>query len=283
MTLHKLIADYPFVVAMAVVYLAAFLTAAPSLLLRRERIARLSVLILGIGFALNTVAIVDRWVEAGRPPFKTLFETLLLYPWCISLLALALIWAHRLRLLVVFAAAFNLVGLAYGLSRPDVEIVHLPPALQSVWFIPHVVIYFIAYAALALAAGLAAVTLLAPAWERVRHGAPNGNGNADGFRAKVERTAHHAAAFGIVTLTLGLVMGAVWGKYAWGDYWSWDPKENWSLVTWLGYMAYAHVHLVPRWRRQALWLLIVAFGAVLFTYLGMHLLPTAGSSLHVYQ
>jgi len=79
-------------------------------------------------------------------------------------------------------------------------------------------------------------------------------------------------------------MGAAWGKFAWGDYWSWDPKENWALVTWLAYMAYLHLARMPGWQgRRSAWLLVVSFGAVMFTWLGMHLLPTADNSLHVYQ
>ncbi len=93
-----------------------------------------------------------------------------------------------------------------------------------------------------------------------------------------------AAVFGIVALTLGLVMGAVWGKFAWGDYWSWDPKENWALVTFLAYMIYLHLRLSPGWKgKRAMWVLVFAFAAVVFTYLGMNVLPTAGESLHVYQ
>jgi ABC-type transport system involved in cytochrome c biogenesis permease subunit len=96
--------------------------------------------------------------------------------------------------------------------------------------------------------------------------------------------AYRIAAFGVVVLTFGLVMGAVWAKYAWGDYWTWDSKENWSLVTWLAYMVYLHLRLAPGWQgRRAVWLLVVAFGAVLFTWLGMHLLPESQDSLHVYQ
>ena len=107
----------------------------------------------------------------------------------------------------------------------------------------------------------------------------------EGPGADFEKYAHEAAVFGIVALTLGLVMGAVWGKVAWGDYWSWDPKENWALVSWLCYMIYLHLRLMgSEFRgRKAMWVLTLAFGAVVFTYLGISLLPTAGGSLHVYQ
>jgi ABC-type transport system involved in cytochrome c biogenesis permease subunit len=90
--------------------------------------------------------------------------------------------------------------------------------------------------------------------------------------------------FGFVALTLGLAMGALWAKSAWGEYWSWDVKENWAFITWLSYLSYHHFRLLRTWRgRRALWVNVACFAAVMFTYLGMHLLPTASNSLHVYQ
>jgi ABC-type transport system involved in cytochrome c biogenesis permease subunit len=90
--------------------------------------------------------------------------------------------------------------------------------------------------------------------------------------------------FGFIMLTLGLLVGSVWAKSAWGDFWVWDPKENWSLVTWLVYGAYLHLRKVRGWRgERAAWLAIIGFAVVMFTYLGMGLLPTAEESAHVYS
>ncbi len=230
--------------------------------------------ILVVAFTVNTVLIVGRWIEAGRPPFKTLFETMVFYPWCVAVVTLVLIVLHRLYILIPFSAAVSVLGLGYALYRPDMELVNLPPALQSGWFVPHVVIYFIAYAGLFASCVLALLALASPSWAHAGHRA------GAGFASY----AHQAAVFGFSALTLGLVMGAVWGKFAWGDYWSWDPKENWALVTWLAYMVYLHACRLPGWQEtRAMWVLAVSFGAVVFTYLGMNLLPAAGESLHVYQ
>ena len=89
--------------------------------------------------------------------------------------------------------------------------------------------------------------------------------------------------FGFALLTIGLLVGSVWAKSAWGDFWVWVPKENWSLVTWLVYGGYLHLRRVRGWRGdKGAWLLIAGFAVVMFTYLGMHLLPTAEESAHVY-
>jgi cytochrome c-type biogenesis protein CcsB len=84
---------------------------------------------------------------------------------------------------------------------------------------------------------------------------------------------------GFPMLTVGIITGAAWADYAWGSYWSWDPKEIWSLATWLVYSAFLHARLARGWtgRRMAL-LSVLGFAAVLFTYFGVNYLP----GLHSY-
>ena len=90
---------------------------------------------------------------------------------------------------------------------------------------------------------------------------------------------YQCAVMGFVLLTLGIVTGSVWAHYAWGSYWSWDPKETWSLITWLIYAALLHARLVRRWQGRPLaFMAILGFVAVLFTYFGVNLLP----GLHTY-
>jgi cytochrome c-type biogenesis protein CcsB len=282
MPAENLSGHFGLVIIMTLIYAAAFLVSVPAAIKKNGKLARIGVVLMAAAFTVNTWVIAARWIEAGRPPFKTMYETLLFYPWCVTLVTFALIYLHRLNVLTPFATGVNVFGLAFALYRPDMEIISLPPALQSGWFVPHVVTYFVAYAALFGSFALAVLALGLP-WWRKRRGADEAQAAREA--SEFERYAHEAAVFGIVTLTLGLVMGAVWGKVAWGDYWTWDPKENWALVTWLAYMIYLHLRLMgAEYRgRKAMWVLALAFGAVVFTYLGMSLLPTAGGSLHAYQ
>jgi len=232
-------------------------------IMRHNALRRIGFWLLMLAFGLNAWLLGWMWVESGRPPFKTLYETLLLAPFCISLVGLVMVRLHRLPLLTAFAAGGALICLWYAAGHPDWETEQMPPALQSAWFVPHVITYFISYAALFIAFVLAALALA---------GLP------------LEQAANKAAIFGFVALTLGLAMGAAWGKSAWGDYWKWDVKENWAFITWLSYLGYLHLRRLPGWQgKRALWVNLACFGIVLFTYLGMNLLPTAGSSLHVYQ
>jgi len=272
------IATHPWVAVLGALHGAALAVSAPAALLRRRRWLLAGLVLLVGALLLNTALLATRWIETGRPPFKTLFETLVFYPWCTGVVTLLLVAGRKLHVLVPFAAGVSLAGVIYALARPDVEAVLLPPALQSAWFVPHVVTYFASYAALFASCALALVALGARRRAR-RTGAP-----ADEAVRAWEGHAHFAAVFGLGALTLGLFMGAVWGKYAWGDWWGWDIKENWALVTWLAYMIYVHLRLMDGWHgRRAMVLLVGAFAAVVFTYLGMSLLPTSEGSLHVYQ
>jgi cytochrome c-type biogenesis protein CcsB len=230
--------------------------------------------------AINGGAIAALGLAAGRPPFKTLYETLFLYAFCIALVCLVLVLVHGLWLLTPFCGAGALLCLVYAYHRPDLELALLPPALQSAWFVPHVVTYFVAYAGLFASFVLAALALL----KSRRRAAALTPAPEQDAPLPLEEASHKAAVFGFTALTLGLAMGAAWGQAAWGDYWQWDPKENWAFITWLAYLAYLHLRRLADWRgRRVLWLNLACFAAVIFTYLGMNLLPAAGASLHVYQ
>jgi cytochrome c-type biogenesis protein CcsB len=191
---------------------------------------------------------------------------------------------YRTRVFGALAALGSLGALMYAVLKWDAEIVKLPPALQSGWFVPHVVVYFIGYGALFFATAVSVLQLLAsryPSFQkllRLRAGTVL-SGNA----VDLEQVSYDAVKFGFTLLTVGLLVGSVWAKSAWGDFWVWDPKENWSLVTWLVYGSYLHLRKVKGWRGdRAAWLNIAGFAVVMFTYLGMGMLPTAEESAHVY-
>ncbi|UCH46167.1 MAG: c-type cytochrome biogenesis protein CcsB [Nitrospiraceae bacterium] len=92
---------------------------------------------------------------------------------------------------------------------------------------------------------------------------------------------YKSIAIGFPLFTLGgLIMGAIWANSAWGKYWTWDPKETWSLITWFVYALYLHARFVGGWRgKRVAVLAVVGFIAVIFTYLGVNLVL---SGLHSY-
>jgi cytochrome c-type biogenesis protein CcsB len=104
------------------------------------------------------------------------------------------------------------------------------------------------------------------------------------FKKKDEKNldaiAYKTIGFGFLFLTLGIISGAVWANSAWGTYWSWDPKETWSLITWFIYAIYLHIRFRKGWRgKKAAWVSVIGFVAMLFTYFGVNYLL---SGLHSY-
>lgn len=97
----------------------------------------------------------------------------------------------------------------------------------------------------------------------------------------LDEITYKSIAIGFPVLTVGgLIFGAVWAAQAWGTYWSWDPKETWSLITWLAYALYLHARMMRGWRGNKVAILaVLGFIAVIFTYLGVNLLL---SGLHSY-
>ena len=232
-----------------------------------------------LAFLAATAVLVLRWIEAGRPPFKTLYESLLLFVWCTALLYIIVERFYRIAWFGFLTSGTIVLTYAYALMKADAEIVNLPAALQSPWFIPHVVVYFIGYAALFFAFLAAIMHLFRPNAVLV-------------LRANAGQTVevtyagfmHKVIQLAFVLLTAGLVIGAIWAKSAWGDYWMWDPKESWALVSWLMFVIYLHLYHTKSFsERGAAILTIVGFAGIVFTYLGMHLLPTAEQSNHLYQ
>jgi cytochrome c-type biogenesis protein CcsB len=246
---------------------------------RAARLRVVPIVIMCAALALNVAIIAGRWMEAERPPFKTLHESLVLLAACIALVYVFVEAAYRMRILGLPAALGSTASLAYAVARMDHEIATLPAALQSGWFIPHVVVYFFGYAALVVAGGAAAIYLVHPA--PIEHGREHLLGSRT---VDLSSWMNGAVRFGFVLLTLGLFIGGVWAKDAWGDYWTWDPKETWALVTWFVYAAYLHLQHVAGWRgRRLAVVVLVGLAAVMFTYLGVNVLPTTESSLHAYQ
>lgn len=234
---------------------------------------------LGLGMAINIFQIAQRWSMAGQPPFKTLYESLVLLAACTAIVYFSVEFIYRARVLGLPSALACMGVMIFAWSRNDKDVVNLPAALQSGWFIPHVVVYFFGYAALTVAFGAALAYLIRPKPIQTKRPDLIRGGIVD-----LEQSLDGAVRFGFAMLTVGLLFGAFWAREAWGDYWVWDPKETWSLVTWLVFGLYLHLYYLSAWRGKRLAVLVLlGFAAVAFTYLGMNLLPTASQSAHVYQ
>jgi ABC-type transport system involved in cytochrome c biogenesis permease subunit len=168
-----------------------------------------------------------------------------------------------------YALVLALVFLTINLIRPETHEKTLMPALQSPWFVPHVVVYIFAYALLAVSS-LVAIKGLYQMWLCT-------------YQPSVLAMADTLTRYGFAFLTLGLVFGALWAKEAWGDYWTWDPKETWALLTWMTYLVYIHLRYHrPHMHKAALVILALSFVVLLVCWFGLNYLPTAQNSVHTY-
>ncbi len=223
-----------------------------------------------VGIALFAAFIVGFWITLGRPPMRTMGETRLWY----SLFLLGVGWVSwrrwRYPWLLSYSAVVATVFVMVNLLKPEIHSRGLMPALQSIWFVPHVTSYILSYAMLGAATIGSVIALV----KLSRRGA---------VEEKITGLVDNLVWAGFGLLVLGMLMGAVWAKQAWGHYWEWDPKETWALVTALAYLAYIHLRLAGRrYEKAAMWLLPVAFVMLLITWLGVNYLPSAQGSIHVY-
>ena len=158
---------------------------------------------------------------------------------------------------------------------------NLVPALQSKWHAPHVSAYILGYGSLGLAAILALAYLIGVAGKKVF-------GNVVVFEQLssplVDRWTYRIAGLGFPFMTAALCMGALWADGSWGEYWFWDAKETWALVSWAFFVIYFHSRFIKGWAGLKSQALVVGGGVmILITYLAMHILPASQASLHVYN
>jgi cytochrome c-type biogenesis protein CcsB len=238
------------------VAIAAYLLAFLAALLRRPVAGHILYI---LGFVVAVFSFDYRWYDVRHIPFQNLFEVflslgMLIYPvslFCRYILRVGGFSADMLiGAIVLFPAGFIF----------SAEPQQLPPALQSWLFVPHVAAYILSYVFMAKAA-YQAVFQLSDVTRKDEHLLP------------FEEATYRMICAGVPLLTLGLILGSVWGKLAWGDYWNWDPKELWSLASWLVYVGYFHFRYMSgnsRPRINSIWA-IVGFVVIVITLLWVNL------------
>src|SRR3990172_232613 len=247
----------------------------------------------------TTMILIMRAGESGHAPFSNLYESMVLFVWATNLGYLLMEYKYKFKTAGAFVMSFEFLAMLSATMLPyrykSVE--PLNPALQNKWHWMvdlfsrfglekyaigwldfHVFTTFIGYAAFALSFGLALMFLFKNRYEtRGRNNALIGSLPE---ARMIDELSYRAIAWGFSFLAVGIVTGAIWANSAWGAYWTWDPKETWSLITWFIYAAYLHARVTRGWRgRKAAYLSIAGFLAVIFLYWGVSfVLP----GLHAY-
>ena len=249
---------------------------------KKQLPGRIATWIAIIGVVSNTGGIALRWIESyrlgiGHAPLSNMYESLVFFAWTIGVMYLVVEQTYKNRIIGAFATPLAFLAMAYASLSPNINdrIQPLIPALKSNWLIAHVVTCFIGYAAFAIAFGVSLIYL----FKQKKTGGKTGLFNHFPDYSTLDELTHQMVTLGFLFLTVGIITGAVWANSAWGSYWSWDPKETWSLITWFVYATLLHARMMRGWEgKKIAYLSIIGFLAVMFTYFGVNLLP----GLHSY-
>lgn len=275
----------------------------------------------GCGSAIFMTFIVGVWISLGRPPLRTMGETRLWFSLFLSLIGLVVYLRWRYRWVLPFGCLMAVMFAGINIFKPEIHTEELMPALRSPWFVPHVIVYMFSYAVM----GIATILAIRILWLTRRSAAGSAPAPGSTTPATVDAAASPLSPslqgdlrlcdtlvrMGWGFITMGIVMGALWAKQAWGDYWTWDPKETWAAATWLSYLLYMHLRqgsalssvtsagseAIARQNSPAievashsnkalhrtLFLLIFSFLLLQMCWWGVNYLPSAQSfSLHTY-
>jgi len=234
--------------------------------------------VLVVGFAAHCLAIIHRFIALGYLPITNMHESLSFFG--LSVVGIYLIFEHRFKVAALgsFVVPLALLSTIAAGMLPS-ELRPLNPALQSAWIYSHTLLAFASYAFFSISGCVAVIYLIQSHFLKKKH-------LGSLFQRlpaldMLDEIGYRCLAFGFPLLTVAIITGAIWASQAWGSYWSWDPKETWSLITWFVYAALLHGRLTTGWRgRRAAWLTIAGFLIMLFTFIGVNLwLP----GLHSYN
>jgi cytochrome c-type biogenesis protein CcsB len=231
------------------------------------------------GFLIHCIFTLLRSVEAGHAPITNLHESLSFFSLAIVGVFITFERKFHVVILGAFITPLALLLMVASSMYPN-TIPQLPPALKSNWLLIHSSLAFLSYATFAVAFGAAVMYLIQQHFLKKKRLGP--------LYQKLpsldilDEINYRCLTFGFPLLTIAIITGAIWAESAWGTYWSWDPKETWSLITWFIYAALLHSRMTIGWRgKKAAILAIVGFFILLFTFLGVNLLP--GNSQHSYR
>jgi cytochrome c-type biogenesis protein CcsB len=264
-------------------YLFASFLYIGALLFRSDKVGLFATWFTVVALVVQTAGLGLRWVESyqmgiGHAPLSNMYESVVFFAWTIVILYLGIEWKFKTRTIGAFALPLAFLAMAYGSFAPiNKGINPLVPALQSNWLLAHVITCFVGYAAFAIAAALGIMYLIKSYFEK--DSGPGSNSQLPSLKM-LDDIIHKSMIFGFIWLSAGIITGAIWANSAWGTYWSWDPKETWSLITWFVYAITLHARYTRGISGKTIaWLSLVGLAAVIFTYYGVNFLL---SGLHSY-
>ncbi|MET0589826.1 MAG: c-type cytochrome biogenesis protein CcsB [Naasia sp.] len=228
---------------------------------------KIGVVLASLGFLLHLGATILRGVAAARVPWANMYEFSMTGTLIIMGVFLVALTRRDLRFLGAIVTGLVVVMLGITSVGFRVDVVPLPPALQSYWLVIHVLVAILATAFFTMGFALSLTQLIQARRER--------NAGLSRFRlpgaiptsTALENAAYRVIVVGFVFWTFTLIAGAIWAEHAWGRYWGWDTKEVWTFIIWVIYAGYIHARATKGWRgSRSAWLAIIGYSAVLFNF-----------------
>ncbi len=213
--------------------------------------------------ALNAVLVINNWVINGYVPFVSMYQVLTFLSLTFSVIYLYIklfqngSWMNKIFCIMPGVCLIGVCFMGVGTQW------HFPPALQSPWFVPHVLVYMVAYTLCAVAALLSVISYIK---------------KDDG---RLEKGIYNLVLTAFPFLTAGMFFGAIWANEVWGSFWSFDAKENWALVTWLMYAVYLHFRRHISLKKYSKPFAVVGFLFIIVTMFFVNIM--GGSSQHSYS
>jgi len=239
----------------------------------RERITgTVAAFTLYISLLLNLTGMIRRAYESYlmgifHPPWSNLFEALTFWSFIAGAIYLFIERKYGFKILGAFVVPVIVAVSGFALFKANYEITPLMPALRSYWLYLHVITAFIGYAGFTVGFGGAVAYLLKEYFGEnkfVRNFFPR--------KEVLDEITYKSIAIVFPIWTASIILGAAWANEAWGGYWSWDPKEVWSLIVWLFFGAYLHARQLMGWKgKKVAWMVVFGFITVLICFFAVNL------------
>jgi len=232
------------------------------------------------GFFAHNIAIGARYLATGHLPWAGDYESSLMTGWFIIAGTLYVGWRNKsLQPLATVTAPLVVILMGYGYMRNPV-LTPMAASLKTYWLYIHVYFAQLAFGSYALAFAAGVVYLLK------RRNAALGRTNAAYDRLpsldRLDELTFRYVVFGFICDTLMIAAGAIWAKDLWGSYWSWDPVETWSLISWLIYGICIHLRVTFGWREVRMaWMAIGSLSAVIISFFGVNFV--VDTSMHFFN
>jgi cytochrome c-type biogenesis protein CcsB len=228
-------------------------------------IYRWSYRILLLGFITHTVFLLQQFIQVGAAPVITLKSAFGFFSWTMIGAYLIFHLKFKLRVLGSFIVPLATCFMIISFSITGHEVIHLKPAFKNLWLILHISTIFIGDGFFSITF-ISGVVYLVQEYQIKRKKIGSIYSRLPSLET-LDSINHYSLIYGFTFLTAGIISGAVFAQYLLGSYWRWDPKEVWTLITWLFYAVLLHERLAVGWRgRRAAILSITAFLILLFSF-----------------